>query len=402
MSTFAETTSKRHSMPVPKAGVSFTDLSAYATHLVVRAARKVGTEPTVLGSVPSLDACVFRVRVGSQHLVAKVNFLGVPLATVLRGTYGDLGQIKARMATYTRTASARATTQEQHLRLLETAGLNVVTPLGVAGGVLFTQAEHGHVPLAQVLRQDPERSLPLLGETLAAVQAALRSPDLTRAALNVPACQITNSLLHGLGSNGWSLHLERTGRVPSPRVGAMVATLNATVRRLAPLVRTLDGPRSLAYGSLAPEHILVGEDPEAPILLSPYLQRTPLAADLARLVSRTALGTVTAPDPTLDAEPVFHALEQLVAKRTAVMQPHHRYRMLRNLLALWAADTAAALVAVLCTPRDVPLPCGAQAVAEQAPLVCALLHRVTSAATAYADGIDAAWRSLITDLPRLR
>ncbi|MEV7556495.1 hypothetical protein [Streptomyces sp. NPDC089795] len=391
-------------MPALTAGVSFTDLAAYATHLVVRAARQLGPAPVVVAAIPSLDALVYHVHVGDLRLVAKVSVLGVPLAVALRGTYGDIGQLNARMAAYTRTSADRAAEQQQHLLLLADAGLNTVSPAGAIGGVLFTHAVDERTPLSEILRTRPERAEELLGTVLTSVRAALRSRDLAKASLDVPGCKITSSLLHGLGaSSNWAYFLGQAGRLSGPRVPGIVAVLDATVRRLVPLVRSLEGPRGLVYGALHPDHILVGDAAQStPVLLSPSLQRGPLEADLARLISRTVLGVVTDPHPQHGSEPVFHAIDQLVAGLTAVRPPHARDQMLRGLLTLWAADTASTLAAVLTTPRSVPVPAGALAIADQATVVCTLLHRVTNAAMAYAGGLEAAWKNLLADLPDLR
>lgn len=134
----------------------------------------------------------------------------------------------------------------------------------------------------------------------------------------------------------------------------------------------------MIYDDLKPEHALL--DPAGwQIWIDPGLQRADLAAELAKLVSRTALLLVTAAPSCARIAAITNALDQLVTEHLA----HHGRAeppALQRLVSLWLAGWASYLATGLSLAPSVglPLPPTMLAAAAQARPLLALATDVAA------------------------
>lgn len=188
----------------------------------------------------------------------------------------------------------------------------------------------------------------------------------------------TGDYLSGLGQ-GWAGPAERRW---------IRESLTGLGSVLAPLLRSIPS-QVVIYGDLKPEHVLL-EPTGWQIWIDPGLQPADLAAELAKLVSRTALLLVTAVPSCAQITAIINALDHLVTEHLA----HHELAepsRLRRLMALWLADWANYLATGLSLAPNVglPLPLTLLAAAAQARPLLALAtdiaaHLVTDPAHAWA------------------
>ncbi|MGH3902478.1 MAG: phosphotransferase, partial [Pseudonocardiaceae bacterium] len=294
------------------------------------------------------------------------SLLGTSLVSVVRGLRGTWPQVETSQRAYVADPQGLLAREHAQLRALATTARRGALPLRVPqiityeAGVLITVAVAAPSLSTELLRgsQHPGKLLTQVADTARRLQCAcdagnpaLGAVMLSRSHSSIAGTYARKFLsprraqdyLTALG-DGWAGPTER--REIQDSLTGLRSVLSSLLRPTAPLV--------VIYGDLKPEHVLL-EPAGWQTWVDPGLQRADPAAELAKLVSRTALLLVAAQPPADRISAILDALDQLVTdflSRDARGDMH----MLRRLLALWLADWSNYLATGLSLPPQVPLP----------------------------------------------
>ncbi|UQA95704.1 phosphotransferase [Streptomyces halobius] len=378
--------------PVPTSA----DLFALSTDRMRRAAHDLWPDGTLsfVDHVPSVTGYVHRVRIDGRDLYAKDSILGLSLVSVLRGLAGDWDAVCAAQLAYATSPASLLAREAAQLRALNAAGIRVGRCAGYAGGVLFTEPVTGPT-LLDLIAKEPYRTRDLLGRAVAGL-VPLQHPLVIA---QVDAAPIQERSIDGTFRrkfNGISgrhyisaLGADRLGE--HTRRGAVVV-LGVVVDRLLRLSLTpAPGPRDIVYGDLKPEHVLFpdGAD-EEPVFIDPALTRSPICADVGKLVSRTVLAVIAAP-PVDGPAAVVDGIAAFTHDQSRELRGTARGLWWRRLMVTWLMDTVNILSTYLTAPAALPLPEHARAVLDQTEALCTLLDRISAALVA-GTAADAAWQ----------
>ncbi|MFF6973361.1 MULTISPECIES: hypothetical protein [Streptomyces] len=357
-------------VPAPARPLPVDDVLRYArTRVAAAAAGQWPGAGVVLGEhVPSITSYVCKLAVDRRPYVAKFEFLGVSLASVLRGTHGTWGDVQEAQAVYEAGEGNLLERQAVHYGLLHSAGLGAPRP-ALRNAVLFTEAAAGRT-LADLVAQRPTQTGDLLTQVVRALDA-LAQPATARIVRETatPGCTIPGTFARKF-----------TG-LPKPD-----GVLGTVVERLLPLAAALPDPggegRGVVFGDLKPEHILVTGGAGRPVFLDPGLTCGPVILDAAKLVSRLLLH-LCGSRPRSAKRIVSGVGDFAFALARATPDPS---RWLWQLVLLWAMDTASVLHTVSTAPALLPLPVHLDRVDLAESLVTGLLDRNSRTLEAVTDG----------------
>ena len=308
------------------------------------------------GPTASGGSAVFRrVQAGRETLCATVRPRGAALSTVLRGDHGDLPTVLA--GSWHRDGSDLTVREADQLMALAVhGGPRVAAPVAVSAGVMVTPWVAGP-SLAARLWEEPAALPDLLGALMGQLSSVHHDPARRVRLLASPIDS------RGLPRVVADVVREPAGRLhPSRWAGAEVESLDALTRsvagELARLVTGLDSSvfarTGVAFGGLAPEHVLYPEDGGRPVLLSPALGPGGDITDVGMLLGHLHLSAVGAA-PEARARLVDGTDAWL---RRQLAQLGGRWRgWLSAVLTIWAATVYDRLATVLALPAEVvPLP----------------------------------------------
>jgi hypothetical protein len=391
--------------------VSPSIVLTHAADAVARVVMRLWPAETVrVGpQLPSVTNYVTTVQVGEARFVAKYSVLGVSLVSVVRGVRGPWSKVETAQRDYVRDPRALLARERTQLRLLngltrhEADLLQVPEVIAYEAGVLITAAVDGP-SLATVLLQDQVQALELLTGVVHAAQGLHRDPILAGLLLAAepdhprPHTSITGTFFRKFLGPGGRAYRDRLGEgwtEPPTQIAAALTTVGET---LVPLLRK-PPYRTVIYGDLKPEHILLGHTGKQ-TWLDPGLQHCDPCADIAKLISRTALMIITTRPSRARVTELTDALDALV---TMQMSGHSRTDsegMMRRLLALWVADWMNYLTTGLSVPPDSGLPLPSillDATAQAEPL----LQVTRAAATAMVHDPAQAWEIMLNGIHQL-
>ncbi|MGH3872808.1 MAG: phosphotransferase [Pseudonocardiaceae bacterium] len=316
--------------------------------------------------LPSVTNYVTVLRVGGRSFVAKYSLLGTSLVSVVRGLRGTWPEVKTSQRAYVANPQGLLAREHAQLRALATVARRGALPLRVPqiityeAGVLITVAVAAPSLSTELLRgsQHPGRLLTHVADTARRLQCAFNAgnPALGAVMSSNPHSSIagtyvrkflsprrTHDYLAALG-DGWAGPAERR-------------EIQNSLNELRSVPSSLLCPTAapvVIYGDLKPEHVLL-ETAGWQTWVDPGLQRADPAAELAKLVSRTALLLVTTQPPADRTSTILDALDQRVTEFLS-RESRGNMHMLRRLLALWLADWSNYLATGLSLPPQVPLP----------------------------------------------
>ncbi|MEU2856325.1 hypothetical protein [Streptomyces syringium] len=363
-----------HSHPVPAAA----DVYRHAAEQTMRAAALLWPgDPVRPGThVPSVTGCVQQIRVGDRDLYAKVSYLGVSLASVLRGTCGDWQTVRAAQAAYITSPDALLKREAAQLGMLHHhSALCVAQAEGIAAGVLFTRPVAGPT-LADLVLKEPHRAADLMTKAVRAVDEALNQPPVTVRIARMAIRERSIDATFTRKFNGLS------GRVYLDLAGETAAVLAAVVARLRRAHFAVPNgalASVVTYGDLKPEHIIFpsGADGQ-PAFIDPGLARGRAATDEAKLISRMVLGLLTSPPGEDSVRATVAGLDAFVQARTGDWKKDARAGWLRQLVVLWLMDSVNILTTYLTAPTRLPLPEHGLRIAARSQAVGTVLDRVSA------------------------
>lgn len=337
-----------------------TAVETVATRLWAGESVRVGPQ------LPSVTNYVALLRVGGRSFVAKYSLLGTSLVSVVRGLRGAWPEVETSQQDYLADPRAHLAREHAQLRVLANVARRSAVPLHVPqvityeAGVLIT-VEIAAPSLATELlsgSQRPDELLSHVADTTRRLQRALGTghPALRAGLLSNPHSSIAGTYarkflnprhardyLTALGQ-GWA------GTTDRREIQESLTRLRSV---LSPLLRPI-APPMVIYGDLKPEHVLL-EPAGSQTWIDPGLQRAEPAAELAKLVSRTALLLVTTQPARDQTSAILDALDQVL---TDFLRCHARTEVdtLRRVLVLWLADWSNYLATGLSLPPQVLLP----------------------------------------------
>lgn len=358
----------------PITTASVTDVAVAPARVLNHARTAVETVATRLwagesvhvgSQLPSVTNYVTLLQVGERSFVAKYSLLGTSLVSVVRGLRGTWPEVESNQQSYLADARTQLAQEHDQLRVLATVIHHSAMPLRVPqviaydAGVLITVAAASPSLSNELLRdgQQPGELLSRVADTARHLQGAFGTghPPLRATLLSNPHSSIAGTYARKFLSprhardylalgQGWAGPTERREIQESLR--KLRTVLPSLLRPIAPSV--------VIYGDLKPEHILL-EPTGSQIWIDPGLQRADPAAELAKLVSRTALLLVITQPPGDRTSAILDALDQLLNE---FLRCHARgeTHTLRRVLALWLADWSNYLATGLSLPPQVPLP----------------------------------------------
>ncbi|QDY79102.1 hypothetical protein [Streptomyces qinzhouensis] len=332
------------------------------------AAQWPGATIVLASHVPSVTSYVRRLTIDRKPFVAKFSFLGKSLSSVLRGDHGIWDEVKAAQAVYESRAGHLLERQAVQYALLRTAGLGAPRPM-LHDGVLFTEEVTGRT-LGELVVQRPTRSGDLLIGVMRELEALVRDrtvPAIAREAA-IPACTVTATFERKFTRDP----------LPDGVLGDVVGRLRE--RAAAHPVTDTGG---VVFGDLKPEHVLVTGNSGRPVFLDPGLSTGPGILDVAKLVSRLVLHTMSSrPRNPQRIVAGINDASQLLARRG----PMPSGEWLQQLVLLWAMDTACLIHTVRTAPAMLPLPAHLSALDSVEPLALVLIDRMARALEAITDG----------------
>ncbi|WP_159030829.1 phosphotransferase [Streptomyces sp. 769] len=355
--------------------------------------------PVRLGAVvPSEFSFVRRVDVAGRPLFAKASLLGMSMPAVLLGAGGDLTRLRAEQADYLSRPGELLDREARQLSALSGLGLRVAGVAGSTGGVLFTTPAPGPT-LSEAIERHPRHTADLLAATARELRC-LRCPALGSRLHGAAIAEqsIAATFLRKFNGISGSSYLMRTGH--AHHLAPIVARLHAQLRPGAA------GRRVWCYGDLEPEHVLFADGPESPpTFIDPSLSHCLPGADLAKVVSRTALRLVTGlvpegrADDTQSSDHILDGVAAHVEASTPRESARAAQEWLRRLLVLWLADTVNTLSTSLTAPEDFPLPGRCMTTVTRIDAVCTLLDHL-SAALADREPACSLWRRALAETRR--
>ncbi|MDQ2880639.1 MAG: hypothetical protein M3Y48_05095 [Actinomycetota bacterium] len=348
--------------------------------------RWVGESVQVGPQIPSVTNYVALLRVRGQSFVAKYSLLGTSLVSVVRGMRGTWSEVETSQRVYVADPQGLLAQEHAQLRVLAAVVRRDALPLQVPkiiafeDGVLITVAVAAPSLSTELLHgsQHPGKLLTHVAGTARRLQCALDVVNPAPGAVIVsrPHSSIAGTYARKFLSprrdqdcfsslgEGWAGATER--RETQDSLTGLRSVLSSLLRPTAAPV--------VIYGDLKSEHVFL-EPAGWQTWVDPGLQRADPAAELAKLVSRTALLLVTAQPPADRTSAILVAVDQLVTEflsRDTQIDIH----MLRRLLALWLADWSNYLATGLSLPPQVPLPLPTMLLAAAAQSRAASLVRL--------------------------
>ncbi|MGH3928463.1 MAG: hypothetical protein ACRDTF_00625, partial [Pseudonocardiaceae bacterium] len=270
-------------------------------------------------------------------------------------------------------------------------------------GVLITAAVDGPSLATEILREHVQADKLLSG----VVQAAnglhrdlILMGLVPAAALDRPHTSISGTFARKfLGPAGGAYRDSLgIGWVEPHAQRGLAATFTTVCEMLAPLPRSHPGS-AVSYGDLKPEHIILDQTGRQ-TWLDPGLQRCDSCADVAKLMSRTALALISAQPSRTRVVAIAEALELLAAGQPVGHSRTTRADTLRRLLTLWVADWANYLATGLSVPpaAGLPLP---PALLDAAARAESLLQIARATATALVRDPALAWEIMLSGIHQL-
>ncbi|WP_262387260.1 lactate/malate family dehydrogenase [Streptomyces sp. TRM49041] len=277
-----------------------------------------------LGShIPSVTAYVRRIEVDGRPLVAKVSFLGMSLASVLRGAGGDWAQARACQAAYTSTPGGLLERETIQYGILHTARLRAPRIAGYTSGTLFTEPVAGP-NLGDLLLNEPFRTAELLDQVvgeLVLLEHAQATVLVVAAA--IPERSVPATFSRKFNSIGAPSFAALTG--PSEPV------LSIVVSRLLRARSSLKPGSNVIFGDLKPEHVIFPDGGDGrPVFLDPGMSLGHPCADYGKLLSRLVLGLLAKPCEIMVLRTVLKGVDRFVDMLTDVMPHVERDRWLRQ------------------------------------------------------------------------
>ncbi|WUH90280.1 hypothetical protein OG900_09345 [Streptomyces sp. NBC_00433] len=363
---------------------TMAEVARFADEQIITAAQALwpGAALEFGAGVPSVTGYVRRMLVGEQVVYAKVSLLGMSLVSLLRGAAGTRAHIQAAQYAYARTPGSPLEREAAQLAVLHRGRRPQVAPvLDYRRGVLFTQAVPG-LSLADMLLNSPQASGPLMACVLERLDG-LRRKSTSRLVIGAPIDRGVHATFQrkfaGVSAPEYLASLHADHPAATAVLKAVVSRLGTGDSAAVGLGRALT---TVVYGDLTPEHVLYpGRPGTEPVFLSPALTRDTPLADPAQLLSRCVLVLLAAQPGRTVAEQAAQGFADF-AQQQADRFPGLRDQALRNLLRLWAMDTANIMSTYLTTPADLPLPEHAGVLRTKAAAVLGIMHQLAGAFSA--------------------
>ncbi|PCG85439.1 hypothetical protein CIB93_13870 [Streptomyces sp. WZ.A104] len=344
----------------------------YAADRIQQAANSLWPDSAVrLGPhVPSVTAYVRHIEVDGRPLFAKLSFLGVSLASLLRGACGPWPEARARQDAYIAATGGMLERETIQYGILHTARLRAPKITGYTAGVLFTEPITGST-LTDLVVKEPARTADLLAqmtEELAHLRQDQAAALVAAAAIperSVPAT--FHRKFNGLSSRRY---LALTGQA-APTLAAVVGRL------LRDRLATPPG-NTVVFGDLKPEHVIWPTAEPRPAFLDPGMSLSHPCADYGKVISRLTLALIADPPGSPRTRLILDGVHSFAGMLTDVMPRAERAAWLRALVAMWMMDATSILTTYLTAPTGLPLPDAAQAVIDHATAVCTMLDRTTA------------------------
>ncbi|MFC8723793.1 hypothetical protein [Streptomyces bacillaris] len=361
---------------------------------VLHAARELwqGQEVILGPQRPSITSYVCPVTVSGTQLVAKYDWLGVPLVSVLRGARGDWAAVRDAQPSYVASSDLLAVREEQHHALLQRLGRPRVCEVEAQhGGVLFTRAAPG-TPMAEAVVARPGDTAEVLESVLLALRD-LHGPKgdwHLREMRQVDHGSIVGAFMRTFRALGAVQYVRSVGESPrlaDPERESVVRQFEGAVRRLVRLTAAVS-PRSatVVFGNLQPEGVLLSGSRIT--LLAPALHRAGgPEPDVARLVGRTLLLGLCQPEAYAERQITDGAVAVLRGCLSALSR-EKRDAWLRQVLVLWLMDLVTLLSACLCAPPGFLLTLPQEQLVGRALRVTAIADRVSGYLTGSKGGLD--------------
>jgi Phosphotransferase enzyme family len=337
-----------------------TEVETVATRLWAGESVRVGPQ------LPSVTNYVSSLRVGGRSLVAKYSLLGTSLVSVVRGLRGTWPEVETSQRDYVANSRTQLAQEHAQLRILAAVARRGAVPLRVPkviayeAGVLITVAATAPSMSTELLSgsQQPDELLSRVADTARRLQRAFGTghPALRTSLLSNPHRSIAGTyarkFLNPRHTRDYLIDLGQGWADPADR-----REIRESMRRVCHVLSLLlrpVAPPMVIYGDLKPEHVLL-EPAGSQTWIDPGLQRADPAAELAKLVSRTALLLVTTQPARDRTSAILNGLDHLL---TDFLRRHARAEVdtLRRVLVLWLADWSNSLATGLSLPPQVLLP----------------------------------------------
>lgn len=359
--------------------------------------------------LPSVTNYVTNLAVDDERFIAKYSVLGVSLVSIVRGACGPWAKIEPAQRDYVHVPHSALAKEHTQLQLLQAYTrrndntFQVPEVVTYEAGVLITAAADGPSLGTEILREDA-RVDELLTTIVHTATGFHRDPTLMglvpAAVLDRPHTSIAGTFArkflgpsgsayrNGLGIGWAEPHVQR----------GLAATFTEVCEVLAPL-RGHHPDHTVIYGDLKPEHILLGRTGQQ-TWLDPGLQRCDPCADIAKLISRTALVIITAQPSSTRVTAFTETLATLLTGLVTGPSRAADENMLRRLLTLWVADWANYLATGLSIPPtwDLPLP---PTLVEATARSEALLQIAWATAAALVRDPAQAWETMLSGIHQL-
>ena len=375
-------------LPETASAPGVEEVFAFGDEQIRQAVRELwpGESIDLCHHVPSVTGYVRQVRVGDRPLFAKVSFLGVSMVSLLRGVCGGMPQIRQAQEGYVTGPDGLLQREAGQLRMLAALGSPRVCALaGMARGVLFTEPVPGR-SLAELLKARPADTADLLELPFRELYE-LHQPHAVRrleSAEVIGERAISGTFARKFNGISGALYVKLLGadRCPVEDHEQLVDEMRQVVARLhrlrfSALLKT--ARPVLAYGEVKPEHVVFpGGVAGRPVFLDPGLMRSGATADMAKLISRTALLVAAEQPGPQSARQITEGIGAFVERRLQSVSREVRGSWLRELLVLWLMDTTNITTTYWSAPPGLPLPAHGLALVERARQVCRLLDMVST------------------------
>ncbi|WP_405986901.1 phosphotransferase [Streptomyces sp. NBC_00872] len=374
-------------LPNKSTAVSAALLHTVTQRAIARAVKDLWpNKQIVLGEqCPSVTSYVCRVTVDDEELIAKYNWLGMSLVSILRGAGGTWEEVQQAQEMYVRTTDLLTAREAQNLEFLRELGRpRVCETAGLHHGVLLTRMVPG-TNLADELTARPQETGDLLDAALSAL-ADLHGPagaQLLRGAASIDersVVRIFRRKFNGLSAATYLAALGRDSGLPEDVRQEVVELVRHTVSRLLPMSGAISSRRDTAvYGDLKPEHVYI--DGPHMHFIDPAVQwAAGSQPDIAKLAGRSLLLALGHPNQRAGQQMV-QGIASTLARHMAALPGHESARRLREVLVLWLVDTVNILSTCLSTPPGLPLTPHQQALVGKARTVAGITHRVSTLLT---------------------
>ncbi|MEV6122060.1 hypothetical protein AB0M23_16250 [Streptomyces sp. NPDC052077] len=362
-------------------------LDTATRRIITRAVADVwpGREAVLGPRCPSAASYLCRVVVDGEELVARYDWLGLPLGAVLRGAGGTWAQVRQAQRPYLANADPLTAREARHLDRLRSLGRpRVCGTAGLRGGVLLTRTAPG-TPVSDVLAARPWETGMLLDEILGAL-AALHGPPgagCLRGVATVGERSVVRVFRRTFGGPTATARLRVLGRggvIPEDARRRAVVPMGSAARRLLPMAEALPAQRETAvFGNLDPEHVLL-DGPRLTFTRPAVRWAAGPQPDLATLLGRAVLVAAAHPEPRV-ARQIVRGVAATLERHLARLPGRERTARLREVALLWLMDTLNVLADCLGAPPELPLSARRRALVPHAPVVAAVADRMSAVLT---------------------